>query len=75
MHIIVWLTHLAHSYIPYIGNHLQKKNFANHLLWHSLRENIRDSQENDLEVALSCVARAIFAQAPERDNALREIAL
>ena len=29
-------------------------------------------KKDDLEVALSRMARAIFAQAPERDNALRE---
>ena len=29
--------------LPYIGNHSRKKSFANELLWHSSRENIRDS--------------------------------
>ena len=35
--------------------------FANYFLLHSSQENIRDSQyKDDLEVALSCVVRAIF---------------
>ena len=29
-------------YILYIGNHSRKKSFANELLWHSSRENIRN---------------------------------
>ena len=49
--------------IPYIGNHSRKKSFANELLWHSSRENIRDSTLNLWSVIAVLIMTTVFVQA------------
>ena len=46
--------------LPYIGNHLRKKSFADHLLWYSSRENIRDSPPSMQLLARELVCRALI---------------
>ena len=49
------------THIPYIGNHSRKKSFANELLWHSSRENIRDSA-NPRKFNCPYIDREIFSK-------------